>query len=67
MAKKTNKKQKENPDKGRLRGLMTSSQFKALSGVLLSVFSLALLMGLISFFFTGENDQSFIRSHLFCA
>ncbi len=62
MAKKTNKKQKENPDKGRLRGLMTSSQFKALSGVLLSVFSLALLMGLISFFFTGENDQSFIRS-----
>lgn len=43
-----------------VRNIITSTQFKAVVGVLLFVFAFALLMALISFFFTGAEDQSFI-------
>lgn len=64
MAKKTSSKKTKNnsesSDISWVRNLMTSSQFKALSGMVLFMVALALLMSIVSYFFTGAEDQSFI-------
>lgn len=64
MAGKRNKRaRKENT--GKKKSLFRDKRFRIIIGIAITVFSLFLLMGMVSYLFTWKSDQSFMKDHVF--
>lgn len=59
MTAKAKKQRKQN----KLAAFLTSPQLRGLVGIMLIFVSIYILLSLISFFFTGAEDQSFVANH----
>jgi S-DNA-T family DNA segregation ATPase FtsK/SpoIIIE len=47
------------------KSLLSDKRFKVIAGIAITVFSVFLLLGMISYLFTWKGDQSFLRDHVF--
>ena len=64
MAKKRNKRVK-GKDSKREKSLIRDKRLKIIFGIAITVFSVFLMVGMISYLFTWKSDQSFLKDHVF--
>lgn len=63
MAKNANKKGKVRKKSN--RSFLKDSRLKLIAGIMITVFSLFLMMAMISYLFTWQRDQSLLKEHVF--
>ena len=64
MARKRNKRGKE-ADSKRKESLIRDKRLQIILGIIITVFSVFLLVGMVSYLFTWKSDQSFMKDHVF--
>jgi len=64
MAKKRNKRGK-GEDSKRKKSLIRDKRLKIILGIAITVFSVFLMVGMISYLFTWKSDQSFLKDNVF--
>jgi S-DNA-T family DNA segregation ATPase FtsK/SpoIIIE len=64
MAKNRNKRGKREASKKK-KSLLKDKRLKIIIGIAITVFSVFLLIGMVSYLFTWKSDQSFLKEHVF--
>ncbi len=64
MAGKRNKRARKEKT-GKKKSLFSDKRVRIIIGLAITVFSLFLLMGMVSYLFTWKSDQSFLKDHVF--